>query len=77
MVADANLEQRNQAILGMLTDDQRRELEANRILRLDDSLFWIEPEGLVRREKVSRLYYVRTSRGVYRYSKIDDELVEV
>jgi hypothetical protein len=77
MAADPDRERRNAAILDGLSDAQRRELEANRTLRLDDSLVWIEPEGAVRRERVSHLYYVRTSRGVFRYSKIDDALVEV
>ncbi len=65
------------SILAPLTDSEREQLDTDRTLRLGDSLIWIEPEGRVRREKVSRLYYVRTARGVFRYSKIDDALVEV
>lgn len=65
------------SILEPLTDAERAQLDNNRTLRVGDSLIWIEPEGGVRREKVARLYYVRTARGVFRYSKIDDALVEV
>ena len=65
------------ALLEDLSPEQRRELETRHAVRVGDSLVWIEPEGRVRRERVSRLYYVRTARGVFRYSKIDDALVEV
>ena len=65
------------ALLSALTPEQRSALAAERVLRVGDALVWIEPEGRVRREKLARLYYVRTSRGMYRWSKIDDALVEV
>jgi len=64
-------------IIRELSDEQQHELEQARTLRVGDSLVWIEPDGRVRREKVSRLYYVRTAKGMYRYSKIEDTLVEV
>lgn len=67
----------DEALLAELTPEQRATLEADRTLRVDDELVWIEPEGRVRREKVARLYYVRTARGIYRWSKIDNALVEV
>lgn len=66
-----------EALLGELTAEQRAELEARRFVHVDDALVWIEPEGRVRREPVARLYYVRTARGMFRWSKIDDALVEV
>lgn len=66
-----------EALLADLTADQRAALEAARTLRVADELVWIEPEGRVRREKLARLYYVRTARGMYRWSKIEDTLVEV
>lgn len=65
------------ALLAALDDDQRAALEATGAVRVGDELVWIEPEGRVRREKLARLYYVRTPRGMYRWSKIDDALVEV
>lgn len=65
------------ALLALLTPEQRATLEADGSVRVGDALVWIEPEGRVRREKLARLYYVRTPRGMYRWSKIDDALVEV
>ena len=65
------------ARLAALTPEQRATLEAEGAVRIGDELVWIEPEGRVRREKLARLYYVRTPRGMYRWSKIDDALVEV
>jgi len=38
---------------------------------------WIEPDGRIRREKTSKLYYIRTRRGIYRVSRISGEVVEV
>ena len=67
----------DEARLAALTPEQRAELERERALRIGDELVWIEPEGRVRREKLARLYYVRTSRGMFRWSKIEDVLVEV
>ncbi|MDJ0865913.1 MAG: hypothetical protein QNK03_07375 [Myxococcota bacterium] len=75
--AQAQARSRDQAILDALDDEQRRVLDAEGAVRVGDALVWIEPEGGVRREPVSRLYYVRTPRGVFRFSKIDDALVEV
>jgi hypothetical protein len=63
--------------LAALAPEQRAELERERALRVGDELVWIEPEGRVRREKLARLYYVRTARGMFRWSKIEDVLVEV
>ena len=40
-------------------------------------MVWIEPEERVRKEKYSRLYYIRTAKGVYRISRITDEIIEV
>jgi hypothetical protein len=65
------------ALLTDLTAEQRSTLESERAVRVGDELVWIEPEGRVRREKVARLYYVRTAKGMFRWSKIDDALVEV
>jgi hypothetical protein len=67
----------DEALLAALTPEQRATLDAAGAVRVGDALVWIEPEGRVRREKLARLYYVRTPRGMYRWSKIDDALVEV
>lgn len=73
----AGLRPEDEARLAALSPEQRATLEAERALRVGDELVWIEPEGRVRREKLARLYYVRTSRGMFRWSKIEDALVEV
>jgi hypothetical protein len=67
----------DEALLAALAPEQRAVLETERALRVGDELVWIEPEGRVRREKLARLYYVRTARGMFRWSKIEDALVEV
>jgi hypothetical protein len=76
-VSEAARSAEEEALLAGLTAEQRAELETRRFVRAGDALVWIEPEGRVRREPVARLYYVRTARGMYRWSKIDDALVEV
>lgn len=65
------------AILAALTPEQRAQLDADRVLRVGDELIWIEAEGRVRKQPVAKLYYVRTALGMFRWSKIDDALVEV
>jgi hypothetical protein len=64
-------------LLADLTPEQRAVLDAEGAVRVGDTLVWVEPEGRLRREKLARLYYVRTARGIYRWSKIDEALVEV
>jgi len=76
-VSGAARAREDEALLAALDDEQRAVLEAKGAVRVGDELVWIEPEGRVRREKLARLYYVRTTRGMYRWSKIDDDLVEV
>jgi len=76
-VSDRVLPPADAALLAALTPEQRAALDAEQTVRVGDALIWIEPEGRVRREKLARLYYVRTARGIYRWSKIDEALVEV
>ncbi len=66
-----------EAILAALTPEQRSQLDADHVLRIGDELIWIEAEGRVRKQPVAKLYYVRTALGMFRWSKIDDALVEV
>jgi len=66
-----------EAILASLTPEQRAQLDGDRVLRVGDELVWIEAEGRVRKQPVAKLYYVRTALGMFRWSKIDDALVEV
>ncbi len=76
-MSDAVLSPAEETVLAALTPEQRAQLEADRVLRVGDELIWIEAEGRVRKQPVSKLYYVRTALGMFRWSKIDDELVEV
>lgn len=64
-------------VLTGLSPEQRAELERHQYVRSGDDLVWIEPEGVVRRERFDRLYYVRTKRGVFRVSRISREVIEV
>ncbi len=79
----ASMETTNQAELGDaglivdLSDEQRRELELRRYLRVGDELIWIGIDQRVRRERVSQVGYVQTSRGVFRVSRLTGEVVEV
>lgn len=75
--ADAVHSPAEEAVLAALTPEQRAQLEAERVLRIGDELIWIEAEGRIRKQPVSKLYYVRTSLGMFRWSKIEDALVEV
>lgn len=76
-MSDAVRSPAEEAILAALTPEQRSQLEADQVLRVGDELIWIEAEGRVRKQPVSKLYYVRTALGMFRWSKIDDALVEV
>jgi hypothetical protein len=67
----------NELLTADLTPEQQTELEARHVLAVGDEVVWIEPDGRVRREKLTSLYYIRTRRGVYRVSRISKEIVEV
>ena len=67
----------DEALLASLTPEQRVQLDADRVLRVGNELIWIESDGRVRKQPVSKLYYIRTSLGMFRWSKIEDALVEV
>ncbi len=64
-------------LLQSLTAEQREELERRRYVNVGDSLVWIEPGLAVRKEKLASLYYVRTDRGVFRVSRLNQQVVEV
>lgn len=76
-MSDAVRSPAEEAILTALKPEERAQLDADRVLRVGDELIWIEAEGRVRKQPVAKLYYVRTSLGMFRWSKIDDALVEV
>jgi hypothetical protein len=77
MATDHDREARDRHVLDSLTEAQRQELERRRFLRVGDSLIWFEPETGVRSDRIQNLYYIRTDRGVFRVSRISDEVVEV
>ena len=60
-----------------LSPEQRDELETRQILRVGKELVWFEPDGRLRRERVSNLTYVQTPHGVFRVSRITGQVVEV
>lgn len=65
------------AFLRDLSARERDELERRQHLRRGDEVLWIEPDGRLRREPVSNVYYIQTARGVFRLSRITKEVVEV
>jgi hypothetical protein len=77
MATDEDQEPRDARILASLSEKQRGELERKQYVKVEDDLVWIEPEGAVRKEKAASLYYIRTNRGVFRISRISEEVVEV
>jgi len=67
----------NDPLVASLTPEQRETLETRHLVTTGDEVVWVEPDGRIRREKLSSLYYIRTRRGVYRVSRISNEVVEV
>jgi hypothetical protein len=67
----------DQELLAPLSPEERERLARYHFVRSGEYVIWIEPEGRVRNEKYSRLYYIRTAKGVYRTSRITDEIIEV
>jgi len=60
-----------------LDADERQELTLRHYVRKGPDLVWVEPGGKVRRERADGLYYIQTARGVFRVSRISQEVVEV
>jgi hypothetical protein len=67
----------NDPIIASLTSEEKGALTVRNAVITGDDVVWIEPDGRVRRDKISNLYYIRTPRGVYRVSRIGRKLVEV
>lgn len=65
------------SILNGLTDEQRADLERKSYVWVGEDVVWIDRERGVRREAMSRLYYIQTTAGVFRVSRIAREIVEV
>ena len=60
-----------------LTPEEKETLRIRSLVTTGKEAVWIEPDGRIRREKLSSLYYIRTRRGVFRVSRISNEVVEV
>lgn len=67
----------NDPIIASLTSEEKGALATRNAVISGDEVVWIEPDGHVRRDRISNLYYIRTPRGVYRVSRIGKKLVEV
>ena len=63
--------------LGALSSEEKDALRLRHHVKSGDDVVWIEPEGRLRKEKASSLYYIRTPKGVFRVSRLTDEIVEV
>lgn len=77
MTTDQAGELREDPLIASLTPEERETLETRHVVTTGDEAVWIEPDGRIRREKLSSLYYIRTRRGVYRVSRISKKVVEV
>ena len=77
MTSDQAEELRDDPQTASLTPAEKETLQTRHLVTTGDEVVWIEPDGRIRREKLSSLYYFRTRRGVYRVSRISNEVVEV
>jgi hypothetical protein len=76
MADDATVNIQDEA-LESLSPEEKEQLRTHHYVKSGDCLIWVEPDGAIRREKISNLYYIRTARGVFRISRISEEVVEV
>jgi hypothetical protein len=77
MTTDRAEELRDDLLTASLTPEEKETLQTRYLVTTGDEVVWVEPDGRIRREKLSSLYYMRTRRGVYRVSRINNEVVEV
>jgi hypothetical protein len=63
--------------LSGLSPEQKAELERNGYAVVADEVIWMDRERGLRREPMSRLYYIQTEKGVFRVSRITREVIEV
>jgi hypothetical protein len=77
MTTDRTEELRDDPLTASLTPEETETLQTRYLVTTGDEVVWVEPDGRIRREKLSSLYYIRTRRGVYRVSRISNEVVEV
>ena len=77
MSRDQADELRDDPLTESLTPAEKETLQTRHLVTTGDEVVWIEPDGRIRREKLSSLYYIRTRKGVFRVSRISNEVVEV
>ena len=77
MTSDQAEKLRDDPLIASLTPEEQETLRIRHVVTTGDEVVWIEPDGRIRREETSKLYYIRTRRGVYRVSRISNEVVEV
>jgi hypothetical protein len=77
MTSDQAEALRDDPLTASLTPAEKETLQTRHLVTTGDEVVWIEPDGRIRREKLSSLYYMRTRRGVYRVSRISNKVVEV
>jgi hypothetical protein len=70
-------ELRDDPLTASLTPEEKETLRTRHLVITGDEVVWVEPDGRIRREKLSSLYYIQTRRGVYRVSRISNQVVEV
>jgi hypothetical protein len=77
MTTDRAEELSDDPLIESLTPEEKQTLESTLLVTTGDEVVWIEPDGRLRREKLSNLYYIRTRRGVFRISRISKKVFEV
>ena len=70
-------ELRDDPLTASLTPEEKETLQIRCLVTTGNEVVRIEPDGRIRREKLSSLYYIRTRRGVFRVSRISNQVVEV
>ena len=77
MTTDQADDSANDPLIAPLTPEEKETLATRHLVTTGDEVVWVEPDGRIRREKLSGLYYIRTRRGVYRVSRLSNQVVEV
>jgi hypothetical protein len=77
MTTDPAEELRDDPLIASLAPEEKETLQTRHLVTIGDEVVWVEPDGRIRREKLSSLYYFRTRRGIYRVSRISNKVVEV
>ena len=76
----SELEREGDADAGLtqdLSDEQQRELALRGYVQLETDVVWQTPDGRVRREPIANLYYIDTTGGIFRVSRLHGRVIEV